>query len=253
MQDIDCGTIGHHERERIALLRLYAAHPHCFGTLDGRGARDAARSVGGERYERIIDLGFDPARELLVAAIAIARPIAPLAPRVCERDRLHIRFYVDQGDGWEDAGAAAIDGGEAFDAAPAARTRIARHCATRSFSPRRGRLGTPELHVRAILSYGTCPPANEPMWRPAWGQVSSRGVRLLPPYETPLIVPQVSGSRGSAPPALALLPSAQQGPSVRDEERRSSEAAGPARRVTRRRGRVGSLELIGRGTGGGTR
>ena len=53
MQHAGTRFLNHHERERIALLRLYATHPHCFGTMNDTGSQNASVTVGAERYERV--------------------------------------------------------------------------------------------------------------------------------------------------------------------------------------------------------
>lgn len=171
-----------HERERLALLRLFSAHPHCLGLTASSAGRSAGASIGPAAYESIEQIGYDAARSVLEATVRLARPLPELGDP-CGRDALeYVRFFVDQGQGWENAGLAVFDPLELLGTlSPEMRAAATlRHQVTLGFAPSVLGIAVTRFRVRAVVAWGARPPADAPDWRPPWGGAVERDVVLHP-------------------------------------------------------------------------
>ena len=81
-------------RERLEFRRLLLA---------GKGAAQAA---GNTTYEELTCIGFNPALDLLEGTVQIKRPNGYLGTLCTPGSTEFVRFYVDYGGGWVDAGLA---------------------------------------------------------------------------------------------------------------------------------------------------
>lgn len=184
MSDTDGNGAGlyPHERERVSLLRLFSAHPHCFGSVTYPERQHAGASVGVAAYESIERIEYDVAGRALGMTVRLARPLPALGDPYW-RDALgFVRCFVDQGDGWEDAGLVVFDPLEIL-AAASAESRAGstlHHRAELRFEPKRRAAGATRFRVRAIVAWSTRPPADSPAWQPRWGDVSEQEITLPP-------------------------------------------------------------------------
>jgi hypothetical protein len=218
---IDLHGSSPHERERLALLRLFSAHPHCFGLTASAAGRSAGASIGPAAYESIEQIGYDAARNVLEATVRLARPLPELGDP-CVRDALeYVRFFVDQGHGWENVGLAVFDPLELLGTvSPGARAGATlRHQVTLGFAPSVLGIAVTRFRVRAVVAWGARPPADAPDWRPPWGGAVEREVMLHPSR-----VRRAMGERER---------------SVAERMRETGSAA--------RKGRAGSLRRVARG------
>lgn len=184
--DGNLAGFGPHERERVALLRLFSAHPHCFGSATYPELQNAGASVGVTAYESIERVEYDDVRHALHMMVRLARPLPGLGDP-CRRDALgYVRCFVDQGGGWEDAGLAAFDPLEVL-AAASSESRAGStlyHRVELRFEPRRRPAGVTRFRVRAVVAWSARPPADSPGWLPRWGDVAEQEIALPPVVAT---------------------------------------------------------------------
>ena len=142
-------------------------------------------------YEEISCVAWDRKTHSLVAIIALHHPAGYGGGTRNSRTPEHLRFYLslDGGKSWLDQGHASVD----VENAPAEDDR---HYAV-SLEPRlsAGELGRGEIRVRAILAWDDLPPAENPEWKPVFGDV----------HETQLTMEGGSDAAGESPLLAAGL------------------------------------------------
>lgn len=184
------------ERERSHFKQLIALNPNHFGSFRPRGgarpgpgvkgaesfaeAAEAA-AAGNTSYESIGCVGYNPTLALLEATVTIKRDFGYAGDLCSGGSTEFVRFYVDLGGGWVDAGVAAfqahdIPGGR--DCAGDA-TKPLTYAVSLPFDPARHVCWTPQLPlVRAVLSWQWMPPAGQPDWIPPWGERVERRIQI---------------------------------------------------------------------------
>ena len=108
------------ERERSHFKQLIAINPNHFGTFRPRGAKRpkgagaesfaeaAGAASGNTSYESIGCVGYNPTLALLEATVQIKRSYGYSGDLCTGGSTEFVRFYVDFGAGWVDAGLAAF-------------------------------------------------------------------------------------------------------------------------------------------------
>jgi hypothetical protein len=127
--------------------------------------------------------GFNPEKDLLEATIRIKLP-AGYGTDLCHAGTFeYVRFYLDYGSGWEDAGVVGFnihDIPNMHDCAGSPDKPLS-YVVSRPVDPTRNFCGRPQLpKVRAILSWNHIPPAATPNWPPVWGNVLDRHIQIKP-------------------------------------------------------------------------
>lgn len=175
------------ELSRRAFRKLIAANPNHFGTLQDKvlaelfPVSDAKQS--DTAYEEIGCVSYSPERDRLEATIVIRRSFGykgdPCEPGSSE----WVRFFVDFGAGWVDAGSAAarvFDVPEGKDCAGDADHPYILVAGV-VLTPLRKFCATPVLpRVRAILSWEHEPTAGDPGFVPVWGEVQEDTIQIRP-------------------------------------------------------------------------
>jgi hypothetical protein len=175
------------ELSRSRFTTLLTANPNHFGTLAPGQLSELFQPVepkqSDTRYEEIGCVAYSPELDRLEATIVVKLPFGysggPCTPGSVE----YVRFFVDFGAGWIDAGAAAT---QVYD------VPVARDCAEQSdhpyvhtvgvvLTPLRKFCATPVLpRVRAILSWQVEPTAGDPDYIPVWGEVQEDHIQIRP-------------------------------------------------------------------------
>lgn len=145
------------------------------GQVQALGDTDAAGGdAGNDFYERLTCVAFSKERELLEATFEQRRPTG-FTTGVCGGgSQEYVRFYVDHGSGWVDAGLVARTVYNLDESEDCRRNRIhpVSHAVTLGYEPDQRFCITEQIfRIRAILSWQVEPPAGDPDWPPFWGDV----------------------------------------------------------------------------------
>lgn len=175
------------EPSRRQFRKLLITNPNYFGTLTDPGLAELfpaeEEKVSDTGYEEIGCVSFSPERDRLEATVVIKRP-AGYGGDPCGTGSLEwLRFFVDLGAGWTDAGAAAV---RVYD------LPVGDDCSGEPDHPytiavgvplsvvRRFCFATQLPRVRAILSWEAEPTAGDPDYVPVWGEVQEDVVQIRP-------------------------------------------------------------------------
>lgn len=171
------------EPARHSFRQLLATNPNYFGSFPDQGFEVIDAKSGDVGYEELTCVSYSPSRDRIEATVTVKRSFGysggPCTPGSFE----HVRFYIDYGAGWEDAGVSAINvhdlplGVDCHDES----THPLSYVCGVPHTPRRDWCGRPVLPlVRAILSWNLQPPANQPDWPPPWGNVHECRAQISP-------------------------------------------------------------------------
>ena len=174
-------------RSRSAFRSLLTANPNHFGTLAETPLGPLFPVVEPKSadtgFEEIGCVSYSPERDRLEATVVVKRSTGYGGGRCATGTREWVRFYVDLGAGWVDAGAASA---RVFD------LPLGKDCAGAADHPyvlvvgvplgaRRRFCSTPVLpRVRAILSWEHEPTPATPGYVPVWGEVQDDTVQIAP-------------------------------------------------------------------------
>jgi hypothetical protein len=170
------------EAERQQFKQLLAVNPNYFGNLPLSELPPVLKIVGNTRYEQITGVGYNPDLDLLEAVVSIKMPFGYNGGLGAGGSSQFVRFFVDYGNGWQDAGLASFMAHDIPDETGRehCRTKPLNYALSLEHHLNRNRyscLETPK--VRAILSWEVLPPADAD-WLPVWGNVIDRHVQITP-------------------------------------------------------------------------
>lgn len=175
------------EPSRRSFRRLIATNPNHFGTLQDSALAAFLPVVDDKQsdtgYEEIGCVSYSPERDRLEATVVIKRAGGYNGGPCTTGSAEWVRFFVDFGSGWVDAGSAAA---RVFDVplgADCAGERDHPYIAVVGvlLTPLRRYCSTPVLpRVRAILSWEQEPTAGDPGFVPVWGEVQEDTVQIRP-------------------------------------------------------------------------
>src|SRR5439155_14320954 len=171
--------------ERLQFKRLLAENINYFGNLSESPLKPVKKIVANTSYEELTCVGFNPQTNFLEATIAVKLRFG-YGGDLCQPGTTeYVRFFLDYGGGWEDAGLAAVKvhdiptGKDCADQLDKPLTYIA----TLRLKPRTECCNRPVLpKVHAILSWQWVPPAGPANvgWLPPWGNVLDCAVQVKP-------------------------------------------------------------------------
>ena len=173
------------EEHRSNFKQLLVANPNYFGNLSESEYNPVAKIVGNTTYEELTCVGFNPATNLLEATVVIKLPTGYGGDPCQAGTTEYIRFFIDYGSGWEDAGLVGINVHDLLtgkDCAGQLNKPIA-YCGGIQLDPKRqccNHAVLPKVH--AILSWQWIPPAgpaNEG-WLPVWGNTLDCSIQIKP-------------------------------------------------------------------------
>ena len=171
------------EKERKEFQKLLAINPNYFGNLSGSSFKPVKKILGNTFYEEVTCVGYNPALSLLEATVQIKRPGGYNGTLCLPGSTEYVRFFVDYGSGWVDAGLASFNAHDipnALDCAKAPDKPLT-YVVTLALDPQRHFCLFPLLpKVRAILSWQAVPQAGNPNWPPVWGNVLDDHIQIRP-------------------------------------------------------------------------
>ena len=95
-------------KERLEFKRLIAGNPNYFGNLEKSPFKPVKKFVGNTAYEEVTCVGFNPALSLLEATVQVKRPAGYNGTLCLPGSTEYVRFFIDYGTGWIDAGMASF-------------------------------------------------------------------------------------------------------------------------------------------------
>lgn len=180
------------ERERSDFRRLLISNPNYFGNLAGSKLEPVKKIATNKSFEELTCVGLNPALDRLEATVQIKRSSGYGGSDLCTPGSTeYVRFFLDDGSGWEDAGVAALAAHDLPDRKDCRGDgdKPLTYAVSLTVDPRRRPCLRPVLpRVRAILSWNQEPPAGDPDFVPVWGNRLDRHVQVRP---RPWIVKEV--------------------------------------------------------------
>jgi hypothetical protein len=172
-------------KERAEFKQLVALNPNYFGNLVDSPLKVVKKMVGNTTYEQVSCVGFNPDFNLLEATVQIKLPGGYNGLLCVPGSTEYVRFYIDYGAGWEDAGLAAFNSHDIPNSLDCAnqKDKPLSYVVTAKLDPKQDYCTKPVLpKVRAILSWQVVPPAGQPNWPPVWGNVLDDHIQIKPRY-----------------------------------------------------------------------
>ena len=173
------------DKERASFRSLLLENPNYFGNLPSSPLKPVKQIVSNSQYEQLTCVGYNPKTNFLEATVAIKLPYGYGGNLCMAGTTEYVRFFLDYGSGWEDAGLAGVrvhDIPTSKDCAGlqdkpliyvvSLRPKPHTRCCNHPVLPR----------VRAILSWEWAPPpgAGNANWKPVWGSVHECNVQIQP-------------------------------------------------------------------------
>ena len=173
------------EMERLRFKELLVSNPNYFGSL-GQSTFPVVKKMASNRtYEELTCVGYNPEKKLLEATIAVKLPYGYGGNLCREGTTEYVRFFVNDGSGWEDAGLAGVNVHDIPTAPDCAHqeNKPLLYVASLAFSPKTRCCNHPVLpKVHAILSWQYVPPAGPSHvgWTPPWGNTLECNIQIRP-------------------------------------------------------------------------
>lgn len=171
--------------ERKQFKSFLATNLNYFGNLPDSNIKPVKKIVSDTTYEQLTCVGFNPDTDFLEATIAIKRPTGYGGDLCGSGTTEFIRFFVDYGSGWEDAGVAGVpvhDIPTGKDCAGQANKPLI-YSANLRLNSKKKCCNSPVLpKVHAILSWQWMPPAGAANvgWIPVWGNTLDCHIQIKP-------------------------------------------------------------------------
>jgi hypothetical protein len=169
-------------KERTNFKWLVAKNPNYFGNLEKSKFEPQIKIISNTSYEEISCVGYNPALDRLEATIAVKLPFGYGGDLCQQGSTEYVRFFVDYGSGWQDAGLVAFSTHDLPDVYDCSQdpTKPLSYAVGVNLNPKLQCCDKPFLpRVRAILSWENPPPPN-PNWMPVWGNVVDRSIQIKP-------------------------------------------------------------------------
>ncbi len=167
--------------ERHLFKALLSANPNYFGTAVGSALPVVTKMAGDTTYEQLDCVSLNPQLNTIEGTVSVKHPFGYGGGLCSIGSREYVRYYVDYGSGWVDAGLTSIavhDVPDAVDEFGDSRFPLS-YAATVQFVPEQRWCHTPVLpRVRGILSWDVIPTG--PNFIPVWGNVTECNVQIKP-------------------------------------------------------------------------
>jgi hypothetical protein len=172
-------------KERATFKALLAKNPNYFGNLEQVAWKPVKKIVADTGHEQLTCVGLNPRTSFLEATIAVKRPTGYAGDLCHAGSTEYVRFFLDYGSGWEDAGLTGVQVHDIPNHPDCAGRpdKPLTYVASLRIDPRRDCCTHPVLpRVRAILSWQWVPPAGAANvnWKPVWGNVLDCDVQIAP-------------------------------------------------------------------------
>ena len=170
---------------RSNFKKLLLKNPNHFGNLAKSEFKPEIEILGDTAYEELTCIGFNPATNALEATVALQLPTG-YGGNLCQTGSTeYVRFFVDYGSGWQDAGLVGInvhDIATGTDCADHSNKPLT-YVASVTLEPHSECCNHPVLpKVHAILSWQWAPPAGSANvgWTPVWGNTLDCNIQIAP-------------------------------------------------------------------------
>ena len=171
------------QTSRLKFFELLAANPNYFGNLKSSVYKPVFPIIGNTNYEQVTCVGFNPSTNVLEAVVQVKQP-SGYNGSLCQIGSYeYVRFFVDYGSGWEDAGLAAINVHDIADAADCHKDseKPLSYAASVVLAPKSNWCFFPVLpKVRAILSWNSIPTPGDAGYTPIWGNTLDSEIQIQP-------------------------------------------------------------------------
>ena len=97
------------EKTRSGFRGLVAGNPNYFGNLPASGFKPVKKLATNTNYEELTSVGYNPLQRRLYATFDIKKSGGYSGDLCDDGSTEYVRFFVDFGSGWLDAGLAATD------------------------------------------------------------------------------------------------------------------------------------------------
>lgn len=163
------------EVERQNFKALLFGNPNYFGTLPDSPFTPVKLLQANTKYEELKCVGYNADLETLEAVVYVKQTYGYSGGICTSGSPEFVRFYVDYGSGWQDQGIVS------FNAYDIPGPKPLEYAVTLQINPSKRFCFFENLPtVRAILSWNNAPPANQPNWKPIWGNVVDARIQIEP-------------------------------------------------------------------------
>lgn len=178
------GGLPQHHAERLQFAKLVATNPNYFGNFPEFKLPPVLELLNNTTFEEVTCAGYNPEQGILEAVIHVKQSTGYLGTACTPGSFEYLRFFVDTGSGFVDAGLAAVNVHDLPDATDCAQQteKPLSYSASVSYTPSNPEdCDDPVLPVvRVILAWQTIPPANNPNFNPTWGNHFDCHIQLAP-------------------------------------------------------------------------
>lgn len=171
-----------HVDQRNGFKGLLLTNPNYFGNLVESPFPPVISISTNTYYEELGCVGFHPQQDRLEAVIYVNQP-SGYGTGICGPGTPeYVRFYLsfDNGASWHDQGLTSF---QAYNIPEGTEgSKRLEYAVSLQADPKRKLcfLGVQLIKARAILSWNNIPPANQPNWKPVWGNSRDASVMVEP-------------------------------------------------------------------------
>jgi hypothetical protein len=168
-------------QERTKFRALLLTNPNYFGNLLDSKFKPVLPIFGNTYYEELACVGYHPQQERLEAIVYINQP-SGYGTDICGAGTPeYVRFYLsyDSGVTWEDQGMISFQAYDILEGTEG--NKRLEYAVSFEIHPKKKPCQfDPLIRVRAILSWNNPPSANQPNWKPVWGNVHEAEILVEP-------------------------------------------------------------------------
>jgi hypothetical protein len=168
--------------ERLQFPKLIAKNPNYFGNFPGTNFNPVFPLANDTTFEQLTCVGYNPDTKALEAVIQVKQPSGYSGDECTAGSYEYIRFFVDTGGGFQDAGLTAVNVHDIPDMQDCAKQseKPLSYAASVPYTPPNAEdCDDPVLpKVRAILSWQSIPTG--PNFNPIWGNHLDCNIQLAP-------------------------------------------------------------------------
>ena len=169
------------DKSRAQFRALITSNPNYFGNLSGTKFKVVKKIIASTSFEKLTELGYNPHLKKLSATFDLKKTSGYGGDLCTDGTQEFVRFYVDLGSGWEDAGLAGTDVHDIPSGKDCAKknSHPLSYSVEIHYTPKRKWCTSPQLpRARAILSWNAQPPAGQPDWKPVYGNVLECNIQI---------------------------------------------------------------------------
>jgi hypothetical protein len=194
--------------ERLQFPKLIAKNPNYFGNFPESKLPPIFPLSNDTAFEELTCVGYNPDLRVLEAVVQVKQATGYSGNDCTPGSFEYIRFFVDTGSGFVNAGVAAInvhDIPEASDCAQQPEKPLS-YSASIAYAPPNSEDCDEAVlpTVRAILAWQTVPPDNDPNFNPVWGNHLDGNIQLAPgPFTIADLIEDIFEQGFKLPPLAA--------------------------------------------------